>query len=121
VLIGDKMKKLNLEDTWKYCMRMWRWIADRIGAGDKRTIVDLKDAWIEKHNVEYLVNNCFFCQYNFRPIIRDNCDNCDNCPARKINKGFHCGNVGYAWHSKPIKFYNQLRKLNKLRKLGRKL
>ena len=58
------MKKLSLNNTWKYCMRMWRWIADRIKAGDKRSVEDLKKAWLQNHDIRYIENDCFFCDYD---------------------------------------------------------
>ena len=111
------MKKLNLDDTWKYCMRMWRWIAERVKAGDERNVEQLKDAWLKKEGfgIDEIEADCFFCERDKRNIT------CRCCPPALIDKEFRCENTDYHFRDEPIKFYKQLRKLNRLRKLGRKL
>lgn len=113
------MKRLSLNDTWKYCLRMWKWIAERRKEGDKRSVNVLKEVWLEGKNFGYIINDCFFCNYD--TYSKRYKDACTGCPSRRIDKFFHCTNYSYSYIKRPMQFYKQLVKLNRLRKLGRKL
>ena len=98
------MKRLNLDETWKQGLMMWRWIAMRVKAGDERNVFVLKAMWLEKHGIENneIDYNCFFCEYDSRYR-----DDCDTCPAKRVNKLFHCNDsdTNYACYYQPIAFY----------------
>jgi len=112
------MKKLTLDETWRLCLIMWRWIAKEARAGSRDAIWGLKCEWLEKHGYEDVSCNCFFCEYADK---RKAC--CDLCPAYKIDKEFYefgCQNAEYDWRVKPIAFYNKLCSLNRKRLVRRK-
>ena len=109
------MKKLNLDETWRLCMSMWRHVKRRIQSGDKETVESLKASWATKHGY-HLDSDCFFCDYvdlRSDPLM-DYSAGCKLCPARKIDPEFHCKNLTYHYRLKPIKFYNKLRSLYRL-------
>jgi len=128
-----RMKRLTLDETWKHCLSMWRWIArqirkygikkfDQLNNLDKTDFVDrLKGRWLCRHGfAEYgLQNDCFFCAYAHRhwgysPI-------CGECPATLIQPSFHCNDdedvecFKHSYCIHPIGFYNKLVSLNRKR------
>ena len=109
------MKRLNLDDTWKYCLRMWRWIAEQRKIDNFLSVSTLKRIWLSDNGFSNVESNCFFCERNKRNI------SCRCCPAALVEERFYCMNDDYHFSHKPIHFYKRLRKLNRLRKLGRKL
>jgi len=108
------MKKMTLDQTWKECLRQWRWISQQKG-----DIIDLKSAWVKKNS--YVGKNepeaaCFFCEYvNKRDL------DCDSCPGRKVDKLFYCKNDSYSYLWKHKAFYNKLRSLNRKRLTKRRI
>ena len=116
------MKRLTLNETWKQCLAMWKWIAKQIRAGDNQGIYGLKVTWVKKHGikVDELQGNCFFCEYTRRDKHRGKRDNCRLCPARKINKLFHCNKLPYNYLLEPRAFYKELLRLNRIRLKKRK-
>lgn len=114
-------KKLTLNQTWKYCLQMWEWIAKQVAKAIKEgrswDIEDLKEEWMKNHPRfdGEIDHNCFFCEYDEQ---RDGC-NCEFCPLRLISKRFqrlHCANKSHDFKHKPLKFYAKLLELNKKRK-----
>lgn len=106
------MKKYNLKQTWKYCMAMWKWIAEE-WQKDRRNVIQLKGEWVEKHgfsrhNIE---NDCFFCHYqNTHPRKKfSKHDSCPRCPGIEVAPLFDCFNSG--WNTDPVKFYRILRRM----------
>ena len=102
----------DLEKTWTLCLRMWRWIKDRVRAGDSRDVNELKWAWLYKHvytREEYPENGCFFCDYD-----GVHGRYCSKCPGRLMQDNFHCNTVGVGptYHDDPAGFYLWLRRLN---------
>jgi hypothetical protein len=125
-------KRMTLDETWKNCLSMWRWIAKQIknrkgfngfSLVRKQAIVErLKAEWIESHGFSGIRHNCFFCEYDWH---RD--DRCTFCPAEKIEKGFHCHQAGFlspvlphSFAYRPIAFYNKLVSLNRKRLKAKK-
>lgn len=118
------MKKLSLDETWRLCLKMWKWIAKQIRkyknfhqlsiAGKTEIIFQLKRKWCRKNKYNTLNFDCFFCEYAKNSSYTSrNCE--ENCPARKIDKEFNCHNLKYDFIRRPITFYNKLVSLNKKR------
>lgn len=107
------MKKLTLDETWRLCISMWRWIAKKKREGTREDAGWLKTVWLQKHKFgdTFVVYNCFFCDYDV-----DHKCGCKSCPGTKVDKEFYCQNLSYHWHYKPITFYNKLVSLNRKRK-----
>lgn len=103
------MKKLTLNETWKRCLRMWRWIVKEWEKDNTQIVGILKEIWLEKYdpdaNLEY---DCYFCNYYME-------SNCSNCPPVLVNKKFRCWNSSYSFDCKPNKFLAKLEQLNKIR------
>ena len=122
------MKRLNLNETWVLCLKMWKWIAMKvrvaIKAGKEWDVVILKREWLSSHGFENIriYHNCFFCEYahqhNPHKDIRG--EGCSLCLARKIDKEFDCQDTDYEYDQKPIAFYKKLVELNKIRLKKRK-
>ena len=114
------MKKLTLSETWTLCLQMWKWIAGQVKKGRTETGA-LKKEWLLEHDWGdgELVNNCFFCEW---ALGKDDAETysyggCPNrCPASKIDENFSCRNIEYDYYDCPIKFYQKLVRLNKIRK-----
>ena len=106
------MKRLNLNETWVLCLKMWKWIAKEVEAGrDSITdVIDLKDEWLTKHGFRDVEENCFFCDYARR---KAGC--LQSCPGKKIDGSFNCDNKEYHYAGEPIAFYKKLVELNKIR------
>ena len=103
------MKKFNLNETWRFCLQLWRWVAKQVRAG--RTDVEiLKKEWLKEHDFDDVWSNCFFCEYR----KARHCG-CDLCPARKVDKAFDCLDSDYHYIYNPVKFFNRLVKLNNIR------
>jgi len=101
---------MTLNETWKNCLAMWKWIAEQIRGGSKLSVEELKEKWLKEHGFENIEENCFFCDYD---LGYD--DDCMQCPARLVDPDFHCDRVEYNWEAEPIKFYEKLVALDKER------
>ena len=112
------MKKMNLNDTWKLCLQMWKWVAAEVRKAEKQghlwCVNDLKGTWARKHGFEGVKNHCFFCGYSIRHPRRGKYG-C-NCPAKKVDPSFDCCDSPYNYNNKPIAFYNKIVELNKKRR-----
>ena len=116
------MKKLNLDETWRLCLSMWRLVAKKKKAESPKSIKGLKEEWAEKHGYEdKLQDDCFFCEYNNKRGGKNWMNLCQLCPGKKVNKEFHCerGN-NPRWNKQPVKFYNKLVSLNRKRLKAKK-
>ncbi len=104
------MKKLTLDETWKLCLSMWRWLVKRGEKGD--AIYSLKERWTIEHGYKKgeIRNDCFFCEYN-----RHRQYDCFTCPGTKIDNNFDCMNGEYHYKLQPRRFYNKLVSLNRKR------
>lgn len=111
------MKRLTLNETWKLCLAMWKWIAGQAKKEGEEgiDIEGLKDQWLKKHGYDKgdISDACFFCEYHRQhPTKGTSC----NCPATKIDKEFNCMEFGYCYCCHPIAFYNKLVSLNRKRR-----
>ncbi len=104
------MKRRTLNETWKQCLKMWKWIAKEEEGLCRVGVETLKTTWLIKRgfNIDEIKAWCFFCDYR-----RD--QGCGICPGRKIDKNFDCQNESYCYYAKPILFYKELLRLNKIR------
>ncbi len=96
-------KGMRLTTVWKLCVEMWDWIAERIRAGDERSVGKLKRAWAESHG--WGSNCCFFCLA--AP------GGCTDCPGKKVTPRFHCMNTAYDYLCEPLKFHAKLHRMYK--------
>ncbi len=107
-------KKLTLNETWEYCLSMWRWIAKQRRARSRSSVPSLKRRWLEYNwSGKDIDGDCFFCDYGLSHTKTE--DNCDACPAQKIDPEFHCMCIEYDYQDYPIAFYNKLVSLNRKR------
>lgn len=111
-----KAKKLTLNETWRLCLSMWRWIAKQVRMGSETAVVwDLKYKWLNKNWTKTPPKNeCFFCEYTKTHYRKDKAS-CQICPGALVEKQFRCDNRKYHYKSHPIAFYNKLRSLNRKR------
>ncbi len=108
------MKKLTLDQTWKLCMSMWRWIAKQKREGSRLTVEQLKNQWLIAHGYggKGIRDNCFFCEY----MASHSTMPCEKgCPGTRIDKKFWCLDLSYHFLDNPIAFYNKLVSLNRKR------
>ena len=106
------MKKRTLNQTWILCLRMWRWIA-KVWTLDGPSVHDLKSLWLESNGFTKSIDaNCFFCDYNWQ---FEN-GGCWSCPGRLVTSSFSCSSVTHDYETKPVAFYNELLRLNRIRK-----
>ena len=118
------MKKLNLDETWRLCLKMWKWITkEERKAGDNLSVWALKRRWMDKHGFEDVYQNCFFCEYNIKHKIGKSFKyplDCHLCPVRRIDSTFYCEDGKIDWDEDPIEFYEKLLRLNKIRMAKKK-
>ena len=114
------MKRLTLDETWKQCLKMWRWIVREVGKREITSplsageITDLKREWIAANGFKRMLNDCFFCAYDSRYAVE-----CSHCPAGSMEGGdaFWCEyNPEFNWASEPAAFLRKLESLNRKRK-----
>lgn len=106
------MAKYTLDETWKHCLQLWKWIAGKIKATPDLDIIDLKGEWFEEHDFDNICDDCFFCDYT---IENPDGDGCEICPGRLVDPEFNCENPEYHYCRLPIKFYEKLLELDKKR------
>jgi len=108
--MNEEIKDLTLNQTWILCLRMWRWVSKQ--KGDVRRN---KRRWLNKNgfrNKPKPVSDCFFCEY-----ANSRSRSCDGCPGFLVDKSFSCLNKFYHFYTYPKEFYQELLRLNKIRKL----
>ena len=101
------MEKKTLNQTWILCLQMWRWIAKR-WKGNDGDVWGLKYKWLKENGFTRVQGACFFC--NFAG------DDCDLCPGYLVDSSFMCSNDSYDYESNPVAFYQELLRLNRIRK-----
>ena len=108
------MKKITLNQTWVLCLRMWRWIANvwKTERYIRYCVWELKDIWLKENGFKDVYSDCFFCQY--REGANGDCNVV--CPGALVDPNFDCYNIDYEWHRYPVEFYQELLRLNKIRK-----
>lgn len=113
---------MTLNETWKNCLRMWKWIVEQID--DKKQLNDnnydnhfmphLKEEFLKKHHfTKKIESDCFFCEYSNRGCKSFNCR---KCPGIKVDPNFDCLDSSYHFMLNPQKFYRKLLRLNARRK-----
>lgn len=114
------MKKLTLNQTWRKCLKMWKWIVENLNKDED--VDELKDRYVEeklKGDVD-IYNGCYFCDWNSQQgIYTDPLDSlpaCSQCPGVLVSPKFRCEGKSYCWHTKPRAFYRKLLELDKKRK-----
>ena len=120
--------RMTLDETWKNCLSMWRWIAKEVRNGNGVLVERLKKEWLENHGFKvglYPSDNCFFCIYkdshNRKRAKGKSVCGCDDCPACYIDRDFYCCDFdGDDYSEEPIKFYNKLVSLNRKRLKAKK-
>lgn len=107
---------MTLNQIWKNCLRMWKWI-DKVWAPGM-DVVSMKEEWLREHMPDvWLMSNCFFCEYNEDHQKRMGCG---ACPGKLVSKSFHCYDHPTYHHEKyPKKFYKKLLQLDAKRRAKR--
>ena len=99
---------MTLNETWKNCLAMWKWIAEQIQDNPDLDVKDLKMEWLDNNGFgTTIVEDCFFCDY--AP------GNCLHCPGKLIDPSFHCEAEEYHYLESPVAFYEKIVALNKKR------
>lgn len=114
------MKRLTLDETWRLCLSMWRWIAKQKKEDSSAKSWLIKDEWLEKHGYKEddISCSCFFCDYAEPRKKTYDESMCTYCPGNKVDKTLGrlwCQNKDIDWRDEPIVFYNKLRSLNRKR------
>lgn len=105
----------TLDETWKLCKSMWRWIAEHIDEFDGE-IEAAKDRWLGKHGFIHEsepADTCFFCDYC---EAHEGCDL--SCPGKLVDSDFSCTNSAYHFRREAKLFYNKIRRLDYKRQKG---
>lgn len=104
---------MTLNETWKRCLAMWRWIVARRKEGDERDVWNLKDAYLAEFDPDAdPLNKCYFCQYN---VVFPVSSYCANCPGVLVDPAFNCMSNEYHFQLHPEAFLSELERLNALR------
>ena len=114
--------RLTLEETWKQCRAMWKWIKKRRLAGDARNVEELKADWSEDHGFgdADIVFHCFFCHHN-ENFGGNSPDDCHLCPAKTIDPDFHCfKHASHHFELWPVNFADEIARLDRIRKRKKK-
>lgn len=130
------MRKLTLDETWKECLSMWKWIVENLPCSICRPasyeiedlLIGMKQKWLHKIGKYegYIENECFFCQFAIDKFAEDRSisrstrqndifDYCKCCPGVLVQRSFSCQAKAYAWNMRPEKFYKKLLELNSKR------
>lgn len=113
------MKRLTLDKTWKLCMAVW----DFIDENPNKDVDRLKAQWLQEHDFEDVLCDCFFCEYDIqrRTASKHLPSDCHFCPGVKIDKDFNCHNIEYRYYDKASLFYKKLASMNKIRLKTKKI
>jgi hypothetical protein len=109
IIMRMNMKiNMTLDETWEYCLEMWRWIASVWCQGNN--VDKLKRQWLDENGFgnKHITADCFFCLYAVNV--------CSFCPGRLVDFDFDCLDDEYYYFDKPREFYAKLLKLDKKRK-----
>jgi len=89
---------------------MWRQIAKEWDGTIK--VGYLKKKWLKENGFDTrsLTAGCFFCDYTKHGI------GCEACPGRLVDFDFNCEDNAYHFFRRPVEFYRELLRLNKIRK-----
>ncbi len=107
-----KKIRLTKKFAWEECLAMYKWVAARwLLTGTP--VPKLKKRWLKAHGYKknMVAIDCFFCAYDDRHTDGD----CMACPAVLIDDDFKCSEEAYCWIKKPVEFYLEIVRLNKIR------
>lgn len=113
VLEGEViMKKRTLNQTWVLCLRMWRWVSKEWAKDKRRSVNKLKRTWLKENGFGKvkIISDCFFC--DFKPSE----NGCPDCPGKLADPSFSCCRQSHHYNHKPVEFYAELLRLNRIRK-----
>lgn len=113
MLKDGKKAKLTLNQTWRECIRMWKWIVKNCD-GNSRLVEVLKAQWLKGHGYTKVDSNCFFCEYDGQHTQQE--IGCPECPGKLADKRFSCGRVTYSYIDLPKKFLKKLLELDAKRR-----
>lgn len=103
-------KKLTLNRTWVWQLKMSGWIAEQKKMGNLLSVPSLKREWLRNNwTGKPLHLRCFFCEYNEK-------SGCMECPGVLVDRQFRCNVKKYHYSDHPIPFYNKLVSLDRKRK-----
>ena len=110
-------KRITLNQIWKNCLRMWKWI-DKVW--DKKNNVEvfiLKKIWLNKWMPDINLNSdCFFCEWSIQNKKKGD-TYCTHCPGKLVSRSFECQWASYHYADHPKKFYKKLLELDAKRKV----
>jgi len=109
------MRGLSLDETWKQCLAMWKWVAGHSARGHAFR----KATWLYEHGFKYTHFGCFFCAYAKSKGVRS-IECISRCPARRVDPNFFCTDSEIHFEYHPRRFYHRLVALNKERLAKRK-
>jgi hypothetical protein len=107
--------KLTLEQTWRECLRMWKYVAAKATKGCD--VPGIKERWCEDRGIHPHCE-CFFCEYACARLEGKTdflYNRCSHCPGRKVDPEFDCFARAYSWEARPKTFYRKLVALNRKR------
>ena len=110
-------KRLTPNQIWTLCLRMWRWIAKvwQTPRYKRYDVPDLKEIWLRKNGFHTeSTASCFFCDYTY---TNEDDPTCFSCPGVLVDSGFRCWLLPYDYETRPVEFYQELLRLNKIRKV----
>jgi hypothetical protein len=106
---------MTLNQTWKNCLRMWKWIDKTWQLG--MDIEALKEEWLNKYKPQLEIDsNCFFCDYEAQHNTNEILLCCKFCPGKLVSSRFSCMNKTYHYQNHPKKFYKKLLQLDAKRR-----
>ena len=110
------IKDMTIDEIWRECLAMWKWIATKRKEGNRQSVENLKYAWLEQHGYELNLpdNDCFFCE--FTEWWKWHGYRCDICPGALVDPSFRCQASTCHYSIHPIQFYHKLVELNAKRK-----
>ena len=112
------MKRLTVDQTWRECLAMWKWISRQCLGKSKEwcrsNVTPLKVEWLDFNgiNANEVEESCFFCERS-----KGRCGYvCRRCPARAIDRNFYCMSREHNYEHLPRLFYAELKRLDKIRR-----
>ncbi len=116
IQIGNK--KYSLNQIWKLCIKMWKYVVEQ-----NKRVISAKEDWLKNNDFELfdVDSDCFFCEWTKQMIdkIPDDYDvdnRCQLCPGRLVDKKFDCCGSKYHYLRHPRKFLKKVLVLNKKRR-----
>ena len=88
----------DLDETWRLCLEMWKWIAEEWSTERKKSVIRLKKQWLRKNKFDRdcIFLNCFFCAASE--------GFCHRCPGMIVDPDFSCDNDKYDFRTRTGEF-----------------